>query len=249
MKSAYSTARRGLTLLELVVVLAILAALAGLLLPLAGRYLEKAHAAAGADNIKEIAKAVQQYNAVTRAYPNQLDSLCSDVDAGTPFASLPGGGTYLADVQLTADQVSALQAVGITTVMEHGGTGSATFGSTVSPAVGLGIGDSVLTALPADVLAELGYTSDTAGTPVFAVLGFGHDTPIIGEWIQEAPFHFPEQGNPNLVYCRYALVFDISEDDNGGAANGDARAKFVGVVALHADGIGGQLGHVEEFFE
>lgn len=241
--------RRGLTLLELVVVLAILAALAGLVLPLAGTYLEKAHAGAASDNFKEIAKVVQQYNTVTRAQPDSLDSLQSAL--GTVYASLPGGGSYLsAATTLTQDQLDAMTEAGVTTFMLHdnGTPESATFDST-STASALALGSNVVTVAAADVADQLGYTSDTAGTPVLALFGLGHDNSLIGDWLQEAPYHFPEGGNPNVIYNRFALVYDISEEDNGGAANGDARFQFVGVVSLHDDGIVGPLEPLIEFYE
>lgn len=240
--------RRGLTLLELVIVLAILAALAGLLLPLAGTYLEKAHASAAADNLKEVSKVVQQYQTVTRIYPDNLDSL--QETSGTVFTSMPGGGAYLTADTLSADQADALTEAGVLNLMLHdnGASESATFDST-SGTYGVAASADVTTVLAADVASELGYTSDTAGTPVFAVFGFGHDTNIIGEWMQEAPYHFPEDGNPNVAYNRFGLVFDISEEDDGGAANGDARARFVGVCSFHDDGIVGALEPITEFFE
>lgn len=246
MKSAYSTARRGLTLLELVVVLAILAALAGLLLPLAGQYLEKAHASSSADNIKEITKAVQQYNAVTRNYPDSLDSLLEDATANTLEAQLPGTETSYLSVTPIDDYRTSLSAVGITTVMSHDAAvgASATFDGTSSSAgipAGVDAAANIATLVDgADVVAaQFGYVG--AASPVYAVFGFGHNTEIIGEWIQEAPFHFPDAGNPNDTYSRYALVFEVFADGS--------PAKFVGCAAIHPDGLEGQLGHLEEFFE
>src|SRR6056297_480753 len=119
--------RFGLTLIELVIVLAILAALAGLVLPLAGNYLEKAHAGAAASNFKEVSKLLQQYNTVTRLFPDRLDSL--QTTPGLLAEHLPGDETsYLTLVTLGPDQAEALIENGITTLMEHdNGAESATF--------------------------------------------------------------------------------------------------------------------------
>ena len=68
--------RAGLTLLELVVVIAILAALAGILVPLLPTSCNRPHAATGATNLSEIAKAVQLYASQNGDnYPNQLDTI------------------------------------------------------------------------------------------------------------------------------------------------------------------------------
>jgi type II secretory pathway pseudopilin PulG len=80
------TRRQGLTLMELVVVLVILIALAGILLPLLPSLLTKAHDSVTTTNISEIDKAITGYLGTTLSYPNQFDSL---VDAsGSMYAGL-----------------------------------------------------------------------------------------------------------------------------------------------------------------
>ena len=74
-------ARGGLTLLELVVVMAILIALAGILVPVFPDLLARASTSTGATNLTEVAKAVQMYQGLYRSYPDLLDSL---VDGTAP---------------------------------------------------------------------------------------------------------------------------------------------------------------------
>lgn len=234
------SARQGLTLLELVIVLAILAALAGLVLPLAGTYLTKAHAGAASDNFKEISKVVQQYQTVTRLYPDQLDSLLEDTATGTVFTEIPGAtGGDLSATTITANIFTSLTEAGITSYCEHNtSSDSSTFASTDPPAAFIVTTDSVATVDAGAVLAELGV-GDGSGT--YAIFGFGHETNIIGDWIQEAPYHFPEEGNPNTSYNRFGLVFDITDAPEA--------ARFVGVVSFHEDGVVGISEPLAEFFE
>lgn len=226
--------RRGLTLIELVVVLAILAALAGLVLPLAGTYLEKAHASSAASNFKEVSKVVQQYNTLTREMPNGLDSLLEDastVYAANPAASLLNAGN------VTADQVVALNAVGIDTTFFHDGGGeSATFDSTGTSQT---IGAAAFATGPGLTQLQEQIALDINATEV-VVFGFGHNTNLIGEWMQEAPYHFPEEGNPNVNYNRFGLVFDVT--------NAPEAADFVGVVSFHDGEFIGPLEPLAEFF-
>lgn len=56
---------KGFTLVELVIVIAILAILVGLLAPQYTKYVEKSRKAADADNLEEMVKAVQVYEADT----------------------------------------------------------------------------------------------------------------------------------------------------------------------------------------
>jgi prepilin-type N-terminal cleavage/methylation domain-containing protein len=74
----------GLTLLELVVVMAILAGLAGLLVPVMGNVLNQGRYANGATNSGELAKLLETYRAANGVYPIDMDSLL--VSGGTGSA-------------------------------------------------------------------------------------------------------------------------------------------------------------------
>jgi len=67
--------RRGLTLMELVVVMVILIALAGLVLPLLPSLLTKAHDSVTTTNISEVGKTIEGFFNANLAYPDQFDSL------------------------------------------------------------------------------------------------------------------------------------------------------------------------------
>jgi type II secretory pathway pseudopilin PulG len=77
---ARRAAHRGLTLVELVVVMAILIAVAGILIPVLPGLIGRAETSARATNDSEIYKWVQTYEASTSQFPFDWDSL---VDSST----------------------------------------------------------------------------------------------------------------------------------------------------------------------
>lgn len=76
---ATASRQRGLTLIELAVVLAILVALSTLLVPYVANYIGRAEVATSNYNAAAALNAMQQYYALYNAYPNNLD-LLSDVN-------------------------------------------------------------------------------------------------------------------------------------------------------------------------
>ena len=78
--------RRGLTLMELVVVLVILIALAGVVLPMLPSFLTKTHDSVTTTNISEVSKTIQEFFNANLAYPDQFDSLIDS--AGNMYAGL-----------------------------------------------------------------------------------------------------------------------------------------------------------------
>jgi prepilin-type N-terminal cleavage/methylation domain-containing protein len=76
-KPMTSALQRGLTLIELAVVLAILVALSTLMIPYVGNYIGKAEVATSNYNSTAVLGALQQYYALNQSYPNKLDLLSS----------------------------------------------------------------------------------------------------------------------------------------------------------------------------
>ena len=121
-------ARRGLTLIELVVVMMILVALAGILVPMLPSMLTRAHVAAHTTNVTETSSQIMAYQAMNNAFPNNWDSLTDGTTlisymAGgvlnpTPGSGGPGGqagGVFTAQAPTQAE-VNALTAAGINSV-------------------------------------------------------------------------------------------------------------------------------------
>ena len=72
--------RKGLTLIELVVVMTILIALAGLLIPTFSAMLTRGHTSTCSTNIGEVCKALQQYQQLYGGYPSNMDALSDGND-------------------------------------------------------------------------------------------------------------------------------------------------------------------------
>jgi prepilin-type N-terminal cleavage/methylation domain-containing protein len=142
--------RRGLTLLELVVVMGILAALAGLLVPLMPNLIQRANTSTDATNLGSVSEAIGTFfgRHSPSIYPDQLDNLVVSSAIATYIpngGSIPPGSAATAAAPLTTHQLSAadvtaLNAVGIANVWNLTASNpddynwSPTFGCTLTPA-------------------------------------------------------------------------------------------------------------------
>lgn len=244
--------RHGLTLLELVVVMAILAALAGILVPLFPNLIYKAHTSTGATNLGEIAKAVQLYAANNgNNYPSNFDSLVT-----TGSTATTGLASYVADQtsDLTASSLqsadlNALNAAGISAVVsmvenpntpntsgDHQNDWSPTFypygnDSSVTPTSGT-LSTSSKVAYLSPTVAASKFAVSAAGT--YVVFGLGKYCTLASTGMDEAPVWYnPSQGyDPDSKYCRFGLVFQTA-DVNGPLS----MAKFLGPVELAQWGV------------
>ncbi len=143
--------RRGLTLVELVVVMAILIALAGIIIPILPGVIGRGETSARATNDSEIYKWVQMYEAMTSQYPYDWDSLI-DSSTGTNATYVGGfttatgnSGPALATTTLTTGQASALTGGGIGSIQQmsnstattlstaQGGSGFNSYSDTFNP--------------------------------------------------------------------------------------------------------------------
>jgi prepilin-type N-terminal cleavage/methylation domain-containing protein len=252
--------RKGLTLIELVVVVVILVALAGILIPMLPNMLTRAHTATGATNTGEVAKFLQTHQQLFQSYPADFDAL---VDATGNLADyLPGGnvGGQITPLQLTAAQRNALANAGITRLaamyatraaLEAAG-GTPTFNPYTGGTIDLTTGTpSVARVSEAAVETIAGVVRDEPANTgdVYVIVGLGQRCTMIGKTVQEAPVHFGENtaGNAANVYGRYCAIFRVTR---GGATPTDLEtAILVGVVALHDDGIATGNMHLEEYYK
>ena len=243
--------RRGLTLIELTVVLLILAATAGILVPRLVGYSVRAHGASGASNIQEVSKAIALFEANTGGQPDGWDSLLQNAGA-SPYAALVESTAPAAPVQastlLVAEEADALTAVGITTLNNMDDGTGANFNATFNPndgtttAIANGAPVAILTAAS---IADLGL--DPANR--YVTFGLGTGVNIIGSVMLDAPVHFPEGGEkPEEVYLRWYVVYELGD---GTAPNTPERARYMGVFGCEPDSGGmTNLGaHLGEYFE
>jgi Tfp pilus assembly major pilin PilA len=240
--------RRGLTLMELIVVLVILIALAGILIPLFPSMITRAHTSTGATNDSELTKAVQIHEATYFQYPDLYDSLLNDTRAAL-FAKLPGGGTVggpteLTTTALTAGTLAALNNAGITAYWDlEDATADPTFNPYLSP--------TAHTLAAADNVAILGTAAiarmNLPTGETYVVFGVGRRCSMIGRTMTDPPVHFADDqaNSPDKVYGRKAVVFVVTK--NAGANPRD-KAKFIGSVSFHEDGVVTADDHLKEYY-
>jgi type II secretory pathway pseudopilin PulG len=109
--------RKALTLIELVVVMTILIALAGLLIPTFAAMLTRGHTSTCSTNIGECSKAIQQYQQLYGGYPSNMDALSDGttlINYLANGAALPvsngGPGTNQGAGQITGITLTAAEA-------------------------------------------------------------------------------------------------------------------------------------------
>lgn len=222
--------RRGLTLIELIVVLIILVGLGGLLVPVIGNALTRTHVATCSANFPEITQALMRMETFRGVFGDGWDSALNE--SGDPVNNdLPGNGSDYITVTLNADDVALLADVGIANVFDHPNTPGPDYNITFNPgyvARSLEAGDALLS-LDAGQQAQLSLQPGT-----YVVLGIGPNWTGLRDVAFETPVHFGDlPGNlPHEVYSRFQAIFQIRD------AGGDPlpKAQFKGVtIGLNGD--------------
>jgi prepilin-type N-terminal cleavage/methylation domain-containing protein len=247
-----TASRLGMTLLELVVVMAILVTLAGLLIPLLPYLVEKARTSSSATNLNEISKAVQTFAARNRdMYPNQLDSLTDATGVIPTF--IPNGELSTDPVPLTAGDLgdadfAALRAAGITKVAQmRSAASNPTFGPNPGSNYLVDLSAASKVALLNATVARSKFGLSDAATARYIVFGLGIYTTMAGKSMNKPPVasNTAEGYGPNQKYCRFGLVFRTS--DRSGVAM--LRAKFVGAIQLTGYGVLTQDDNLSSYYQ
>ncbi len=113
MKSRQQRRNSGFTLIELVVVVAVLAILAGLVLPKLDTYILKANKGVSASNISGVSRYIQTHRVLNNIYPDKMDSLLDTSGAfWTTTGSSPTDPTFKIGLhpELTGGDTSGLPA-------------------------------------------------------------------------------------------------------------------------------------------
>jgi len=229
---------RGLTLIELIVVMAILVILAGLTLPKLDVFKLKANKAQAAANITAVANYVSAFRVQHDVYPDVWDSMLDSTSNTTLYPqlhpSLTGGvggsATKMSTSTITADELKSLNRVGILTVVDNDPSVSFPNNSGTSGPRTLTTGDTVVTVNAADpkgaAIIDTFYP-DGAGVPSgkkIAVFALGPRSNMIGDVLVAAPFY--ANADQLTQYARFLVAFELSS--SGG------RARMLG--ALGSDG-------------
>ncbi len=225
----------GLTLIELVVVLTILVAIGGLLVPVIGNALTRSHVATCASNYPEVTKMLITAEATRGEFGDGwttgvfgvgagADDPVNNSSANTDGGGYANGGTggTLAVGNLATDEVTALNDLGITTVYNHGDPAAADYDVTFNA----GLTAETLSATTdvivlTDTQAELIYLQ-TGGSEKYIWLGIDKTWTLLGELTPEPPSHFgdTEGALPHQSYSRFGAIFQVAD------ASGNPMAKF-----------------------
>lgn len=259
-KASVNTIRRGLTLIELIVVLVILTAVAGILLPQLPNILGRTSGAVGATNINEAVKAIQQYEALNFAFPSDWDSLLTS--GGQLFEGLdsnangPVNGDIFADT-VSADEAFALAEAGITRALAMvnptGGTLPTGYSVTFRPYSANALSDAIeIDGTSAVTLARLdpivaAQVLNKSADASYVIFGLGDLTTIVGNGINSAPVHVAGSGQrtPDRVYSRYAVVFQTTNSLGVPLS----KARFAGVVVLDGNGIRNASTYLQDYYQ
>ena len=255
MKATNQKRRRGLTLLELVIVMTILVAVAGVMVAVFPSLLTQGHATSTITNVAELSKAIQMYNGVHfDGYPDRMDPLTVGTalygnlacDGTVPKSGTPHG---LGLLTLTQEHIDALAEAGIeeVTVMADSGTNESyhvtfhPYATEVPTFATIATGDTLplLDDAANGAANAIGLGLDPDAT--YIAMGLGSPCRMFGKMALEAPVHYPDtkENNPNDGYARFVAIYQITASD--GTLLSKARFRAVGALC-GCDGVIGGIG-------
>lgn len=260
-ESYFRSRRQGLTLIELVVVIAILTILGGLIVQTLPNLMKRTHLSKCADTIAALNKTWAESYALNSRYPDGCDSLLDT--SGTTFSKLtPGLTSLVTPTTLTDGEVAALQSLGVRTVVDlSNSAANVTYDSAplgVSPRTIDSSGKVAQLATPGTTSSAYWTTNPlglkrhvnppTGTTVKYVVFGIGPNCNGIGagKLIQEAPVHFGAEDtiNPNNIYQRYLTVYSLVTNSTG-----KVTAYFEASAGNDVDGPSSAEAHIRQFHE
>lgn len=244
-KSWSSGARRhatqALTVIELVVVVAILSAVAAMVSRMGAGMVEKSAHAVGSASLMDLMRAMERHRAVHGTYPDGYDSLLEA--PYTLYSGIPDRARrQLKPKDLdNADRV-ILRSNGITTSWMHSlplqepVTWQALSNVKAFDSFARGFAADDMAALETrrinpDLLFGRGTRKGTVNES-FIVLGVGNRCSLVGSQLSQAPVGVPTSAvtSPQRRYLRLALVFRIDRDDR-------IPFRFLGAIGFTESGI------------
>lgn len=226
MQQSVRNTRKGLTLIELLIVLVVLAATAAVVVPKLGFVADQASYAQAAAGSADLTSNIEQYKTSTGKYPNNFDSLLNST--GTVSASVWGhsAGTNALGLIPSADS-----GAGIYSALVHSGISSVyDLDDTVTTSVTYATTNRALSSTSALIAeaptgssgAKKAYpvaTSTTAAGTVptgyrLVAFGIGPYNSAVGTTMVSAPSH---HGAVSGKYNRFIALFEVKEGGSAGA--------------------------------
>lgn len=258
------SARRGLTLIELVIVIAILTVLGGLVVRTLPNLLKRTHLSKCSDTIAALNKTWGESYALNTRYPDRYDSLLAT--DGSAFTKLtPGLTELISPTTLTAAETKALNSIGVRNVVDLNPAAVAvTYDSAplgvarrsldaggqvaMLTAPGSASGTTPVAAAWNANPLKLRRHLETTDTVKYLIFGLGSNCTAIGagKLLQEAPVHFGADDtiNPSTVYQRYLAVFSLATN-----AAGEVTARFEAMAGNDTDGPSSAEDHIREYYD
>lgn len=234
---------KAFTLLELIIVLFVLAALAALVVPTLGYVRDQADHATAAAGAAEVLNNLEIYKASTGNYPNRLDTLVAD--GGSAYSKLypidSSGKFAYGDLSTGFEYYYLGNGGGMTEFMMHDESVEDANASTETAQATEGSSASFLVIDPEQVspyyeakmrrIVRAAYPNQSGGSTAndvaipdghsLVVLGVGSRASCIGTTMTSAPVH---GGAEDGKYSRYIAVFDVWA---GGTGRGSVQLKLV----------------------
>jgi len=225
----------GLTLIELIVVLTILVALGGLLVPVIGNALTRSHLGTCTANFAEISKMLIRAEAVNGNLGNGWTNPASIM---VPAATDPA----FTAASLTTEEIAALSEIGMTLFSTPSPLATATgadgepYNVTFNNDVDSGAAANAPAALTATTTnvavltpeGAAGLYLPNANGEKYVFFSIDKTWSLLGTLAPEPPVHFgdTEGALPNEVYSRWGGIFKVGENNSGGTYTALPAAEF-----------------------
>lgn len=236
--------RRGLSLLELLVVLTILIALGGIVVSTLPGVLSRTQVATAAANVPEIDSTIRRTAMLQQGQiGNRFDSLVSgsaSIDGGVP--AYLGGASSFETATLAPAEVQALAKIGITELVPASpDTDNATYGSHNQLPVPISDNSRVCVLNPdlAVTMLRSDWNFDAEPNAKYMIVGLGEQSSLVGGGagaaFLEAPVHFSDarDEDPKTMYSRYLLVIELRPADTVSAVARYVATAIPGKQGIH----------------
>jgi Tfp pilus assembly protein PilE len=246
--------RRGLSLLELLVVLTILIALGGIVVATLPGMLKRTQVAMASANVPEIDATIKRNATLTQGrIGNRFDSLISGADSlDGSVPSYVGGAEVFEATTLASAEVAALREIGVTELVPAiPETENATFQSHDQLPVEIG-NDTKVCTLNSEIAANLlkeEWNLDPIAGAKYVVFGLGEQCSMVGAGpkaaFSETPIHFSDDRSqsPEEMYSRYLLIVEIRP-----SSESFSIARYVGTAIPDKNGIHSISRELENYY-